>query len=105
MAVTSQQPLGAWAEAQNQLLSDNTLSDDERKWLRFSDVDGVLSELNQLDGQNADQSKAWKLKRAIQPLLQALEPFGPAMDVLCQTEPNGVLSLVWGSLRIVIVVR
>ena len=105
MTVLEEKAISAWAMARDNMLGDPTLDEKEKNWLlSTTSPEKVVEELKYLDSQDAQQSKFRRMMKAIDPLLQGLQRFAPAMDVFSNADPNGVLSLVWGSLRMVIVV-
>ena len=99
-----QKAVSAWAAARDRVLLDPTLSKEEKAWLESMSVEKVINEIKELDSQYAQASNSRKIMKAINPLLEGLQRFAPAMDVFSNADPNGVLSLVWGSLRMILVV-
>ena len=104
MAASEQKAISAWAAARDRVLLDPDLTKEEKAWLHSTSADKVVEELKNLDSQNAQESKSRKMMKAIDPFLDGLQRFGPAMDVFSNADPNGVMSLVWGSLRMILVV-
>lgn len=96
--------LDAWTSMKTRELSSPDLSDEERCFLKFSTADDVVSELQRLDAEQADSSRGRQYLQRLQPLTRFLEKFGQALDLFAQADAHGVLSLVWGSLRVVLVV-
>ena len=98
------QPESAWTLAKQEILSDPTLSDYERAILTTCTIDKVIGEIKTLDQEHADDSKSRKVMRFLEPVLSGLEKYGPAMDVLSQADPQGILTLTWGSIRLLLAV-
>ena len=97
-------PLDAWARARDKLLEASDLTAEEREWLRSTTAEMVVAEVERLDAQHADKSWSRKTMGAIRPLLHGLTRFGPALDVFAQADPQGILTAVWGSLRLVLTI-
>ena len=97
-------PLDAWARARDSLLRASDLTEEEQEWLRSTTAEMVVTEVERLDAQHADKSWSRTMMSAIKPLLHGLNRFGPAMDVFAQADPQGILVLVWGSLRMILMI-
>ena len=96
------EPLDAWTKARDTLLEESDFTREEREWLKSTTPEMVVEDVEKLDGQHANKSWSRKAMTAIKPLLHGLDRFGSALDVFAQADPQGVLTLVWGSLRIVL---
>jgi hypothetical protein len=94
----------AWAVAKAEILADVTLSTDERNMLRTSTISDVIGEISSLDKEHAIHSTSRKVMQTLDPVLKGLEKYGSALDVLAQADPNGILTLVWGSMRVLLAV-
>ena len=60
-----------------------------------------MGNLESVELSHLQKSRLKKYLERLRPLFDHLERFGKAIDVLSQSDPHGVLSLVWGSIRIV----
>ena len=94
----------AWTVARDRLLTDPDLTMDEQDSLRSCAVANIITELLSLEAQHAQGSKARFYLRRLRDFLGPLTRFGPALDVLANADSHGLLSLVWGSMRIVLLV-
>ena len=97
--------LTAWDKAKAEILNDPSLSPNEKRALELCTVEAVVQDIEDLDRKDAGHSIRRKVMDKINPLLGMLQKFGPALDVISQVDPQGVLPVVWGSLRLVLAVR
>jgi len=95
---------GAWAIVREAQLADPSLSTDERAILTSCSPQDVLSDIHSMEHRHTSSSRTRKYANQLQPFLQGLERFGAAMDVFSNADPHGILSLLWGSVRLVLVV-
>ncbi|KAI4128816.1 MAG: hypothetical protein LQ347_004029 [Umbilicaria vellea] len=103
--LTSQQD--AWAIAREQYLDAAGLTPaehaEQQRFLSSSSPDEVIKQLQSLETQHGENSRSRSSLARLQPLIDWLARFGSALDVFANADPHGVLSLVWGSLRILLV--
>lgn len=64
----------------------------------------AIGELRAWEYTHADQSGLRKCATFLNPLFRGLERCGSAVDVFSNAEPTGILSLLWGSVRLILVV-
>lgn len=98
----AQQAKPAWTLAKEEILKDPTLSDEERKILTTCTIDNVINEIKTLDHQHALHSTSRQVMKCLEPVLSGLQKYAPAMDVLAQGDPHGLLLFVWGSIRLLL---
>ncbi|KAI9872454.1 MAG: hypothetical protein M1830_001605, partial [Pleopsidium flavum] len=87
----------AWTIAREQYLHASGLSKAEcaeRERLLASSSDDVMGQLKRLEAEHAKTSKPRRWSARLQPLIDWLARFGPALDVFANADPHGVLSLV-----------
>lgn len=94
-----------WTRARNDYLQKCSLHRGDRQILTVSSPDDLTSIMKDWAKQHAKQSNTRKCLNSLKPLLDGLNRFAPAIDVFCNAEPLGILSLLWGSLRLVLIVR
>ena len=80
------------------------LTDDEVASLRSCSAQEIIAALQRLEVQHRYSGRPKHYVAKIRPLIEGLEKFGPALDVFANADPHGILSLVWGSIRLVIAV-
>lgn len=96
--------LNAWDIAKEQQLSDPELSAEERAMLDSFSPQGFIDEVTSMERRHANESKIRKVMSGLRPWVRAVAKAGPAMDVLSNAVPHGILALVWGSVRLILVV-
>lgn len=64
----------------------------------------MVTELRLLKAEHVNQSQFRHYINKIQPFSNGLDKFGAALDALANADAYGILSFVWGSLRLVLVV-
>ena len=92
----------AWIQAKETQLADPDLTDEEKSILRRSSVQDVINELNSMNAQNAKDSKLRTFSSSIQSYAKVAQYVGPLMEPLSSVDPYGVLSLIWGYVRLVL---
>lgn len=93
-----------WTRALKDFLDDPSLSEEERVSLHSCSEEKVRTDLAALVDPNLDRSKLRRCMQSMEPLFSGLERFGKAVDVFGNAERLGILSLCWGSVRMVLVV-
>ncbi len=100
----SSPPSLAWRRTVDRYLVDSSLTAEEQKTLRLNSLDEFLSDLTNVDLSQLQKSRVQKYMTKVRPVLMTLDRFGKAIDVITNADPYGILNLVWGSIRMVIVV-
>ena len=77
------------------------LDSKERKDFDATEPENILSEVKSLEKTHKDKDLTRKLLQKTNPVLRGLEKYGKALDVIANTKPE-VLSLLWGSIRIIL---
>ena len=85
-------------------LSNPALTSEEREILKSSTAQDLITEAKLLDLAHDRQTNSRHYVAKLQTLLHGLDKFGSALDVFSNADPHGILSLVWGSIRLVIAV-
>lgn len=80
------------------------LSAEERVILASCSPHDVLSYMQSMETRHASSSKLRKYSDRFQPFSLELERFCAAMNFFSNADPQGVLSLLWGSVRSFLVV-
>lgn len=94
-----------WTNLRDKQLFDPETSVEEKAILQSCSAGDLIDEIKCMERRHADESKTRRLLSILQPYLQAAKKVGPAMDVLSSADPHGIASLVWGSVRLMLVVR
>lgn len=97
-------PSFAWRRAVDRYAQDNDLTVDEQKVLHLSSPTAFMSDLQVVDMTHLQRSRIRKGLEKLQPLFDNLGRFEKAFDVLAGMDTFGVLNLVWGSMRMCLVV-
>jgi hypothetical protein len=97
--------LEAWTRVKAARLNDPDLSENQRIILGSSSISDVLDALKQLDNDHLENSRGRKYLQRLRPLISGLRLFEKALDVFANADSKGLLSLIWGSLRIVLSVH
>ena len=100
----SSPPSIAWRRTIDRYLVDSSLTAEEQKALRLRSLDDFLSDLQNVDLSQIQRSRVQKYMTKLRPVLITIDRFGKAIDVFANADPHGVLGLVWGSIRMVLVV-
>jgi hypothetical protein len=95
----------SWTTLVEKWKSDSTLTEEERLLLRNASFDDYIDDLKFVGISEAEKSIIKRCISKLQPLVHTLERFRGALDVFSNVDPHGVLALLWGSVRIVLVVR
>ena len=77
------------------------LNAEEKAALDVSDPAVILDDVKSLEQQHHDNNVTRKLLEKASPLIRGLEHYGKALDVIANAKP-GILSLLWGGIRIVL---
>lgn len=85
-------------------LVDSSLTDEEQKVLKMKNVEDYIGDLQRTQLDPLQKSRLVKYMKRLQPLFNTLTRFQGAIDSFAQADPYGVLSLVWGSVRMVLIV-
>lgn len=67
-------------------------------------LDGLFVEINEIEKQHASKHRSRKIAHHLQPFVSFIERYASAVDVAVQGTLNPA-SLIWGSLRAMLVVR
>jgi hypothetical protein len=96
----------SWDLAREQYLNAPGLTAADRahrQQLLHSSPAELIAQLKVFESQESlKRPRRWAAR--LQPLIDWLERFGPALDVFANADHYGILALVWGSLRVLIVV-
>ena len=77
---------------------------EERSKYFDANLEDVVKDANEVASKHCEESRSLKVVERLQPLVTAIEQYGQALDVYANAYPL-VLSPLWGSLRIVLLVR
>ena len=80
-----------------------TLGDDERQEYRHWSISDITSEIQALRDSRIFRGRTRRFIHALEPLVHFLSRYAKAVDILVQYNANPS-ALIWGSLRVVIVV-
>lgn len=94
----------AWTFIVEQYRSDPTLTEEERLLLKDASLDDYVDDLKFIGVSDVEKGIVRKCIAKLHPLLHTLERFRGALDAFANGDPHGILALVWGSVRIVLVV-
>ncbi|KAI9800943.1 MAG: hypothetical protein M1833_003080 [Piccolia ochrophora] len=83
---------------------DSSLTAEEQKVIRLYRLDDFVGDLQNVGLSQMQKSRVQKYMTKLQPVLRSLDRFGKAFDVFSNADPFGALSLIWGSIRMVLVV-
>lgn len=97
-------PSFAWRRAVDRYGQDNNLTTAEQQVLRLSSPTAFLTDLQAVDLTQLQRSRIRKGLEKLQPLFECLGRFEKAIDVFANADSFGVLALVWGSMRMCLVV-
>jgi hypothetical protein len=89
----------AWEKANSRFLEG--LSESERSMFGSATMENLFYQSSGTFERYKVDSKLWKFQVKIQPLLDAVEEYGSAMDVYANAS-SMILCPIWGSLRVVI---
>ena len=92
----------AWTRARHRFVED--LTEDEKRVYFQATPESILYDASAGEKVHGATSTSRKIVNKLQPLVDALEQYGAALDVYSNTYPL-VLSPLWGSIRIVLLVR
>ena len=92
----------AWNRARNRFLED--LSEDEQRVYSQATPESILYDASAAEKRHAESSTSRKILEKIQPFVRAVEQYGEAMDIYSSTYPL-VMGPLWGSIRVVLLVR
>ena len=104
----SKHPLGnhripdAWTRAKDRFIGD--LSEDEKKLYHQATPEAILYEVSAIDKRHQDGSRSRKVLEKMQGFVNGVEQYGKALDVYANTYPL-VMSPLWGSFRVILIVR
>lgn len=92
--------MGSWRKVIAQF--ENDLNQEEKVVFKYATLQGLLKDVAVLEETQRKSSKLRQLSVKIQPLLDAIEDYGKALDVLANA--SSVLPVIWGSLRVLLAV-
>ena len=92
----------AWTIARDRLVED--LSEEERQVYRDASLETIFHDASAAEKLHKASSASRKYIERLQPLVQAIDQYGLAIDVYANTY-SLVMSPLWGSVRIVLHVR
>lgn len=88
-----------WETAKSRFLQG--LSESERSMFISATLENLFYQSSGTFERYRVDSSLWKLQVKIQPLLDAVQEFGAAMDIYANASPT-VLCPLWGSIRVVL---
>ena len=91
----------AWTRARNRYVQD--LDEEERRKYQNAKVHDIVSDAREAESQHRQKSTSLSILEKLQPLLVAVDQYGQALDVYANADAL-VLSPLWGSLRIILLV-
>ena len=92
-------PPDAWTRARDRFIED--LTEDEKRVYFQATPETIFYDASAAEKVNVSTSKSRSALKKLQPLVEAIEQYGKALDVYANTYPL-VMSPLWGSLRIVL---
>lgn len=104
MSIAKASATEAWIRARDGYLKIADISLEEKKQLMNSHYEDVASDLSDIETKHAEGSKVRRVLAQLGPFFDGLEAVGQALDVFVNADTHGVLSLVWGSLRVALMV-
>jgi len=96
--------LDAWSFLRDREITNPELTAAERDCLKSATAQDVVAEIRLIENTHTDQSRTRQCLDKLQPFITWLDKFGVALDVFANADAHGILSLVWGSLRLLLVV-
>ena len=97
--MTSGATTAAWENAKERFLEN--LDSDEKKKFKNATPESIFYDADQTHQNFTGNSKLQMLQNRLEPLTNALEQYGRALDILSNTSPL-FLSPIWGSIRIIL---
>lgn len=91
----------AWVRARDRYTAD--LNEDEKELYYKASLEEILYDVSAVEKLHGTRSSSRSFVQKLQPLVQAIEQYGEALDVYSNTYPL-VLSSLWGSIRIALFV-
>jgi len=104
-AATMTPPNDAWTITKTNYLKDDDLSSEEKDMLNSCSLKDLIDEMKRMENRHAQDSKTRNIMSSLQPFAQTLRKIGPALDTFSNADPHGIMSLVWGSVRLILVVH
>ncbi len=92
----------AWTRARDRFMED--LNEAERSVYLQSSLEMIFYDVSAAQKRHQDSSTSRSIISKLQPLTAAIEQYGEALDVFVNAYPLA-LSPLWGSIRIVLLVR
>ncbi len=92
----------AWTRARDRYLED--LTEDEKDLFFNASLEGLFYEASAAQKVHQADSTTRRLGTRLQPFIAAVEQYGEALDVWCNTA-SLILCPIWGSVRVVLHVK
>lgn len=95
----------AWTRAWDEYLQKAHLDPAKRESLFSCSPQDIMTTLTSWEIQHTDKSKLRRFMDFLDPLFKGLARFALALDVYSNAVPFGILFLIWGGLRLVLMVN
>lgn len=77
------------------------LSAAEKQLVNTASLEEILADVKRTEEKHGEGSKSRKLSRRLRPVISGIEQYGKAVDILTGAA-QGVLSPLWGGIRILL---
>lgn len=86
--------------------NEDVLTKEQKSAARLRSTQDLLDGIDPglLSLKNKDCTRIRRSMEYMRPFMDALTHLAPGMDVFANADPHGILSLVWGSVRMVLIV-
>jgi hypothetical protein len=95
-------PTRPWETAKGRFLEN--LSPNEVRVYETATLENLFYDASNNQKSHGRGSRIWRLQERLSPLIDSVEDYGKAMDVFVNTCPL-VMSPLWGSIRVILLVR
>ena len=96
--------MDAYRNALAKWLAEANISNDERSYLEKTTKEDIIQDLRAADEAYRKSSMARSASKRMSPMVDCILQYANALDVMSNANPLPV-SLIWGSMRIVLQVR
>ncbi|KAI9658691.1 MAG: hypothetical protein M1821_002251 [Bathelium mastoideum] len=92
----------SWSKVQHELLSDTSLTEDDRRLLQQNSLDDLGGELEENEETYEKKSIAVYLKNHLGPFVAVFSAFDGVITTLASLDPHGIAGMVVGSVKIMV---